>query len=198
VVIPAGWAKTVFDLAWVGWLCYWLGEPLYERARGRAKAVARRGRGALVSLLLLIGAFGVLQISFTGPLGFLGPGRSPSSPPILLLGLLLGFAGLSFSIWARAFLGSNWSATPVLKQGQELVTTGPYAVVRNPIYLGLTIAIVGTGLVFGGYRILLSVACMLLFSWVRIREEERLMSEQFGEVFEAYKGRVRAFLPGLL
>jgi protein-S-isoprenylcysteine O-methyltransferase Ste14 len=198
MAIPTEWGETLLDVAWVGWLCYWLGEPLYERARGRTKTVVKRGRGALVSYLLLMGAFGVLQISFTGQLGLLGAGPLPSSAPVVIFGMLLALAGLSFSVWARVYLGNNWSPTAVLKEGQELVSTGPYAVVRNPIYLGLTVAIIGTGLVFGGYRVLLSIACVLLFSWVRIREEERLMSDQFGRAFESYKERVRAFLPGIL
>jgi protein-S-isoprenylcysteine O-methyltransferase Ste14 len=197
-VIQSEWAEALLDVAWVGWLCYWLGLPIYERARGRTKQVARRGRGALVSLLLLMGAFGILQISFSGQLAFLAMGPVPSSSLVVTLGLILGFAGLTFSVWARASLGSNWSPTAVLKEGQELVTTGPYAIVRNPIYLGLTVAVIGTGVVFGEYRVLLSVALMLLFSWVRIREEERLMSDEFGPVFDRYKSRVRAFLPGIL
>lgn len=86
----------------------------------------------------------------------------------------------------------------MLKKGQDLVTTGPYAIVRNPIYLGLTVAMIGTGMVFGGYRVILSIACVALFSWVRIREEEKLMSEQFGERYAEYQARVSAFIPRVI
>jgi protein-S-isoprenylcysteine O-methyltransferase Ste14 len=197
-VILSEWVETVLDVAWVGWLIYWLGEPLYAGVKGKSKKVAKRGRGALVSYLLLMAAFGVLQITFTGQLGFLATGPLPSSAPFDILGLVFALAGLSFMVWARVYLGSNWSPTAVLKENQELVTSGPYALVRNPIYLGLTIAVIGTGVVFGGYRVLVSITFVLLFSWVRIREEERLMSDQFGSVFQSYKERVWAFLPGVV
>lgn len=197
-MVQSEWVGTVLDVVWVGWLCYWLGEPLYARARDRTKKVAKRSRGALLSYLLLMGAFGVLQINFTGQLGFLSMSPWHGSDLIALAGLAAALAGLMFSVWARVYLGSNWSPIAALKENQELVTTGPYAIVRNPIYLGLTIAIIGTGAVFGGYRVLASIACVLLFSWVRIREEEQLLSAQFGTAFERYREDVWAFLPGLL
>jgi protein-S-isoprenylcysteine O-methyltransferase Ste14 len=193
-----GWAETALDVLWVGWICYWMGAPLYEALRGKSKSVVRTGRGNVLSSVFLMGAFGLMQVTFTGSLAFLGTGLVPETVPVLLSGLGLTLTGLAFSVWARVHLGSNWSASAKMKQGQTLVESGPYAIVRNPIYLGLTVAMVGTGLVFGGYRLVASIALMLLFSWVRIRGEEKLLSEQFGQEFVRYKEHVKAFLPGIL
>jgi protein-S-isoprenylcysteine O-methyltransferase Ste14 len=125
-------------------------------------------------------------------------GLLPNPLPVVIVGLVLAAVGLAFSVWARVYLGSNWSPSAMLKKGQESVTTGPYAIVRNPIYLGVTVAMVGTGIVFGGYRVIASIACVLLFSWARVRAEEKLMSDQFGEEYAKYKEQVSAFIPGVL
>jgi protein-S-isoprenylcysteine O-methyltransferase Ste14 len=195
----SGWVENSLDALWAGWIIYWIvGQPLFEHVRSQTKEVTRVGRGNVQSFILLIAAFGLLQVQFTGSLTFLSVGLVPVTLVAEILGLVLAVGGLAFSVWARVHLGSNWSPMAMMKKGQALVTSGPYALVRNPIYLGITVAMVGTGLVFGGYRVIISVACVILFSWVRIREEERLLSAQFGEEFVQYKRRVRAFIPGLI
>jgi protein-S-isoprenylcysteine O-methyltransferase Ste14 len=186
------------DVLWAGWLIYWMVGPIYEGARGKSRQIERTGRWNIQSYLLLLGAFGVLQISFTGQLAFLDVSFLPDTIAVGLFGFLLAGVGLGFSIWARVYLGSNWSPMAMLKKDQTLVKTGPYALVRNPIYLGLTLAMIGTGIVFGGYRALISIACMLLFSWFRINGEEKLMSDQFGEEYARYKEKVKAFIPGII
>ena len=55
-------------------------------------------------------------------------------------------AGLLFAVWAREHLGSNWSRSVTIKQGHELITTGPYAVVRHPIYTGILAGHLGTAI----------------------------------------------------
>jgi protein-S-isoprenylcysteine O-methyltransferase Ste14 len=198
MVALSAWVETALDLLWVGWILYWVGAPLYERVRGRSKKVVRRGRGTLLSFVLLMGSFAVLQVTFTGNLAFLSAGVPPENAPLLIAGFGLALVGLALSIWARAHLGSNWSPSAMMKKDQALVKTGPYAIVRNPIYLGLTVAMTGTGVVFGGDRVLVSLALILLFSWVRIRGEEKLLSDQFGQEYATYKEDVRAFIPGIL
>lgn len=58
---------------------------------------------------------------------------------------VLTAAGISFAIWARFYIGENWSSAVTIKVGHELIRTGPYAWVRHPIYCGLLLAIAGTG-----------------------------------------------------
>jgi protein-S-isoprenylcysteine O-methyltransferase Ste14 len=195
----AGWVENSLDILWVGWIIYWIvAAPLVEGIRSRTKAVVQVGRGNVQSFVLLVASFGILQVPFTGSLAFLRVGLVPITLVAEVLGLVLAVGGLAFSVRARLYLGSNWSPMAMLKAGQVLVTSGPYAIVRNPIYLGITVAMIGTGLVFGGYRVIISYACVVLFSWVRIRGEEQLLSARFGEEFARYKREVRAFIPGLI
>lgn len=68
------------------------------------------------------------------------------------LGLLMVICGLAFAVWARIHLGRNWSGTVTVKEDHELIRSGPYGIVRHPIYTGLLLAIAGTAIVFGEWR----------------------------------------------
>ena len=92
-------------------------------------------------------------------------------------------------------LGRNWSAAVTVKAGHELVTTGPYAIVRHPIYAGLLLAFIGTAVARGDLG---AVAAVVLVGWAfrrKTRLEERWMREQFGAAYEAYARRVPALFP---
>src|SRR6476659_2184860 len=82
--------------------------------------------------------------------------------------------GMMFSIWARVSLGRNWSGRVVLKHGQELVSTGPYTLVRHPIYTGLLVALAGTALYDGRFRVLLGLAFFAIGFWLKALSEENL------------------------
>ena len=201
MTISIGWIETALTILWVAWIIYWVvGEPLYQYAKHRSKAVLNWGRtrSNILSYVLLMASFGILQISFTGQLAFLGEGFLSDEVGVSLIGFLLAVAGLAFSVWARLYLGSNWSPIATLKKDQILVTSGPYGIVRHPIYSGLIVAIIGTALAFGGYRVIISILCVFLFAWVRITEEEKLMSKQFGKEYAEYKKKVKAIIPGVI
>jgi protein-S-isoprenylcysteine O-methyltransferase Ste14 len=104
-------------------------------------------------------------------------------------------AGLLFTAWARVHLGRNWSATVTLKQQHELITTGPYAIVRHPIYTGLLAAFIGSAAALGEWRGLLAVVLALAAFWRKLQVEELWMTERFGEQYAAYAQRVPALVP---
>jgi len=104
-------------------------------------------------------------------------------------------AGLGFAVWARIHIGRNWSGTVTLKENHELVTSGPYAMVRHPIYTGLLLAIVGSALARGDGRSVLAVVIAWLSLWRKYRIEEAWMLETFGERYAAYRRRVPALIP---
>ncbi len=110
-------------------------------------------------------------------------------------GLILTAAGITFAIWARLYLGSNWSAAVTVKESHMLVRTGPYSIVRHPIYTGFLLAAFGTAVAVGQYRGLLATAAAA-FAWqTKLLIEERFMTEQFGSEYEAYKRDVKALIP---
>jgi len=121
----------------------------------------------------------------------------PRAPWVFWLGAGVACAGLAFAIWARHTIGRNWSAIVTLKQDHELVTRGPYAFVRHPIYTGLLFGLLGSALALGQWRGLLAVAIFVLAVLRKMRLEERWMRERFGVAYDAYRARVRALIPFL-
>jgi protein-S-isoprenylcysteine O-methyltransferase Ste14 len=95
-------------------------------------------------------------------------------------------------------LGKEWSLTARLVEGHQLATSGPYAFVRHPIYTGMLGMLVSTGLAISHWAALL-VALVIFFigTTIRVRSEEKLLREAFGEQFETYARSVRAIVPGL-
>jgi protein-S-isoprenylcysteine O-methyltransferase Ste14 len=115
------------------------------------------------------------------------------------LGAVFTLVGLLFTVWARVYLGRNWSGMfATVKADHELVTGGPYRLVRHPIYSGLTLAFVGTALAIGQWRGVVATALALAAFIHRMTVEEGFMREQFGAAYDAYARRVRAFIPGLI
>jgi protein-S-isoprenylcysteine O-methyltransferase Ste14 len=82
-----------------------------------------------------------------------------------------------------------------IKEGHQLVTTGPYAIVRHPIYTGLLLAIAGSAIAIGEWRGVLAVVVAFASFLHKLRLEERWMRQQFGEAYRSYCRRVPALLP---
>jgi len=121
--------------------------------------------------------------------------------PSPLVGALLAaivVMGLVFTLWARAALGGNWSAGVVLKEGHTLVRSGPYAIVRHPIYTGLLAMTLGTGLYAGTVFGLVLLGAVATVLWARSLREDQLMAATFPAEYPDYRRRVRAFIPYVL
>jgi protein-S-isoprenylcysteine O-methyltransferase Ste14 len=122
----------------------------------------------------------------------------PQSRALLLLGATLTVAGCLLAIWARMVLGGNWSMAVTLKQGHTLMTRGPYAWTRHPIYTGLLTAALGTAIFQNEPRCLLGFFILLYAFWKKLHTEEEFMLQQFGAQYVDYQQRVKALIPGLL
>ena len=120
------------------------------------------------------------------------------SRTVALAGLAVTIAGCLFAIWARLTLGSNWSGQATVKAGHELVTTGPYALARHPIYTGLLTASLGTALAIGEMRCIFGLIIIVLALMIKMSQEERLMLQTFPQAYPQYRRRVKALIPGLL
>ena len=113
-------------------------------------------------------------------------------------GAVLTSAGLLFAVWARAYLGTNWSRSVTIKQDHELITTGPYALVRHPIYTGLLTAFLGTAIATTQLRGLIAFALIAISLLYKLRLEEQWMRAQFGDTYADYSRRVAALVPFIL
>ncbi|UWZ84173.1 methyltransferase family protein [Occallatibacter riparius] len=130
--------------------------------------------------------------------GWLGQRFMTDSRELALAGVLMTMIGCAFAIWARITLGANWSGRATVKAGHELITSGPYAVARHPIYTGLLTACVGSMIASGEWRCVLGLVMVTLALAIKIGQEERLMLETFPQAYAAYRQRVKALIPGVL
>jgi protein-S-isoprenylcysteine O-methyltransferase Ste14 len=106
-------------------------------------------------------------------------------------------AGFALAVWARRHLGRNWGMPMSLKQGHELLTTGPYRYVRHPIYTGMLLAVLGSALINGPIWVVVFVGGAI-YCVYSARTEEGLMLQQFPEQYARYRGRTKAIIPFLI
>lgn len=115
-----------------------------------------------------------------------------------LVGVALTLAGLGFAIWARIHLGTNWSGHAVIRVDHTLVRSGPYRIVRNPIYTGILIGGIGSTLVIGKFWALAVTIILAAVFIEKIRNEEAFLLEEFGESFIDYRKNVKSLIPFIL
>ena len=185
--------RYAFPAMWLSWVVYW-----WVASRNVKVAVRRE---SLPSRLLHIVPLSIAVLLFSlpsAPTGLLGKRFLPFAEWPFWVGSLLTAGGLLFTVWARLHLGRNWSGTVTIKQDHELITSGPYAVVRHPIYTGLLLAFLGSALALGEWRAVLAFALAAGALWRKLRIEERWMRQQFGDAYQAYSRRVAALIPFVL
>jgi protein-S-isoprenylcysteine O-methyltransferase Ste14 len=107
---------------------------------------------------------------------------------------------MPLSVWlgwrAVMHLGKQWRIQAGLYSDHELVRTGPYRVVRHPIYVALLGMLIGTGLVVSWWpTVILAGALFITGMEIRIRSEDALLTDRFGEAFEKYRATVAAYIP---
>jgi protein-S-isoprenylcysteine O-methyltransferase Ste14 len=119
---------------------------------------------------------------------------------MLAIGSLLYFPGLIFVLWGRLTLGKNYFVSTgfgaQLFKDQPLVTNGPYAIVRHPMYVGLALAAWGALLIYFTWTTVY-FAVFAPFLMARARREEQTLAAEFGEQWQAYCKRIPAFFPRL-
>jgi protein-S-isoprenylcysteine O-methyltransferase Ste14 len=185
-----GRPSTYVATIWIFWAAIWLLASLrVKKTRDPEPAATRMAYLApkvLTALLLFSPSFrvGILKERVIG-----------TGSPLAWLGVGLTALGIGFTVWARAHIGRNWSARVVIKEQHELVRSGPYALVRHPIYTGLLLAIAGTALVTGEWRGVLALALAIIGFHSKATREENILSREFGEDFELYRRETGMLLP---
>jgi protein-S-isoprenylcysteine O-methyltransferase Ste14 len=114
----------------------------------------------------------------------------------VIVGSVLLITGTLFTLWARSVLGRMWSASPSVKEHHELQTGGPYSVTRHPIYTGMLAMGLGTVLVLGHVLYAIFFVVFLAYLLFKVRSEERLMEDTFGDSYALYRKRVPQLVPG--
>lgn len=184
---------TVIGYAWEILAIFWLAGIAFTKRTVRSQPLGQR----VFQMALVLFGFTLLGSSYLRG-GWLGRNFIPTSPAVEAIGVGITVAGCFFAIWARIILGSNWSGRATVKAGHELITKGPYAIARHPIYTGILIGAVGTGLAMAEWRCLLGFALIALAFAAKIGQEEKLMMQTFPDAYPRYRHRVKALIPGVL
>jgi protein-S-isoprenylcysteine O-methyltransferase Ste14 len=156
---------------------------------------ARRARAATFGIVLQSVGFLLASNLLRQQWWPLGPSRI-GEVVLAAATVMLAFASCWLSIRAVGTLGKQWTYAARVIKGHELITQGPYGVVRNPIYLGMFGLLLSTCVaVSRWWSGLVAIALFLIGSRIRIAAEERLLRETFGDQFDRYARRVPALIP---
>lgn len=181
------------QILWGVLLVYWTISAFnIKRNKYRKKDIV----AVFYGLTLLIGF--VLIYLPSQAMGVLFVRIIPFERIILIKGVVLTAIGIAFAIWARHTLGKNWSASVVIKEKHELIVSGPYKIVRHPIYSGILLGFLGTALVLGEIRGFIAFVLVFIGFWAKIKAEEKVMIKQFPKEYPKYMKKVKALIPYLL
>ncbi|SEE13852.1 Protein-S-isoprenylcysteine O-methyltransferase Ste14 [Rhizobiales bacterium GAS191] len=190
-------APALIGALWAGFALYWIIAALNVKATLRRESLAQRLMH-VVPLFICAALFLPLKLLLT----FLPQALSfrflPHSGLVEAAGLALLVAGLAFAVWARWHLGRNWSGAIALKSDHTLIRSGPYGLVRHPIYTGLLLALLGSAIALGEWRGLLGLAFASGAILLRVGAEDALMAQTFGDAYRDYRRRTKALIPFLL
>lgn len=186
--------QVAIVIAWI------LTAPVF--IRGRVKSGKTTKRRDWVSRLGIAVQGLAFALSWMGPWWMFVSSRPVPTmhPALALVAVLVALGGAFLVISSVRTLGKQWSLTARITEGHQLVTSGPYSLVRNPIYTGMWGLQLGTCMAFSawwaGYKIVAITAVIYYMGTViRVRREERLLRAEFGTDFEQYARRVPAIIP---
>jgi protein-S-isoprenylcysteine O-methyltransferase Ste14 len=196
------WPQTAIFIPWDIWAVTWIVAALWT-----GRTLKRPGFNsellyraiALAGFILLLGVAvhvrnGHIQLtSFSGVLG-----TQYWMAPLAVNWAMVGVTALGFVFawWARIHLGRLWSGRITRKEGHHVVDTGPYAIVRHPIYTGIILGAAATTVVLGNLHAILGTVLLIVGYWIKAKLEERFLREELGpEAYDAYRRRVPMLVP---
>ena len=185
---------ALFAIALVAWTASEVyGGAIVPLVHRRGSVSLRREKGSLLLYYLGIAIF-------LAVVAILPDEASGALPTYLFyVGVSLMFAGIILRQWAIASLGRSFSFTVAVSRGQRIVDKGPYRSVRHPAYTGIAATLVGFGLALQSWQVVaLSGAVFLPILAYRIRVEELLLKDYFGEEYSTYMRRTKRLIPFLL
>jgi protein-S-isoprenylcysteine O-methyltransferase Ste14 len=175
-------------IGWVLFSVYWEVAAGSAAPSKRSESQASRGLHVFLANVALL----LEMVPIRGLGRFL-----PVSSPIMTAGLAVEAVGLFLAIWARRHLGRNWSGEITIKVEHQLIRSGPYSLLRHPIYTGLLAMYAGTALVTGEWLAIIGLAMALFAYWRKIRLEEANLTVAFGAHYDAYRSETWALVPGI-
>ena len=182
---------SVIDVCWIIFLIYWIFSSFFVK-----KSVVKRDPGWIlwrIAVVALIISF--IRFDKSGAVSLFMSVLNNSLFSFKILGTVLTVLGLLVAILARIYLGRNWSSYVTYKENHELVTSGPYRLIRHPIYTGMLLMFTGAVLYYGMPLLFVFYAITAgVFIW-RIGKEEKIMTKLFGKRYRDYIKKTKALIP---
>jgi len=187
------WTTVAILVAWLSFAAIFV-------LRRRPAASAERTRDPMGTVGLLLQGVGF---------GIVWSVRRPTSAPLIdtsytllvaiaVVAVAVAAGSVALVLWSIRTLGRQWALAARLVEGHQLITGGPYRLVRNPIYTGMLGMLVATGLALSRpLALLLGVLVFCAGTVIRVRAEERLLRTAFGETWQAWARRTPALIPGI-
>jgi protein-S-isoprenylcysteine O-methyltransferase Ste14 len=173
---------------WAGWIVSW-----WLAAVVRNRTVARPTESSVgYRVLPAIGAILLFVVRPSGTLSWL-TWHSGAALGWTMVGVAV--AGFAFTWWARIHLGRLWSANVTRKEHHRVVDSGPYRLVRHPIYTGIDVAAFATSAIAGSVVAVLGAAVMAYGFYYKARIEERFLTKELGADYAAYARRTPMLIP---
>ncbi len=176
--------RTAIAVIWVAFWIYWF------VSAANAKEGLRSGRRLPPGVFIIALSFLLVRVFGANSLRV-------HDPVLQAVGVLFLLGGLSLAIWARVHLGRNWGMPMTRKAEPELVTSGPYRFIRHPIYTGLLLGILGSGLATNLYWLIAFgvIAAYFIYS---ARTEEKILTAAFPTQYPEYKAHTKMLIPWIL
>ena len=164
----------------------------------RRKTVEQKAAQSWTGMIFNGAGFAALFIGMPRRIELFGSGWYFDPNIVAGIASVLTVAGAIFIVWSQRTLGKQWSFSARVVEGHQLITYGPYSVVRNPIYASLALLMVSLGMTFATpLRVAIALLLYVTGTLMRIGAEEELMRATFGEQWEEYRRRVPALIPWL-
>jgi protein-S-isoprenylcysteine O-methyltransferase Ste14 len=182
--------RLLFAVIWIGWIVSWMAAALWSARTEKRAATWDVGayRAVMVVGTILLLPWTMRKLG-ESRLWHVGNGGAYSLAGVTLAGIL-------FAWWARIHLGRLWSGAITRKEGHRIVDSGPYALVRHPIYTGLIVAVVATAAAQASVSGLAGAALIAFGFWLKARVEERFLMAELGPgVYGRYRRRVPMLVP---
>jgi len=182
--------NQTFQVIWIAWVVSWIAASFWS---GRTAKRVTTSETWIYRIIIFAGAL------LIAPWTARALGESPiwqigDYGACALVGVML--VGLALIWWARMQLGRLWSSAITRKEEHRLVETGPYALVRHPIYTGIITALLATAATQATLLALLGAVLIAIGLWVKARTEERFLLAELGpDAYESYRSRVPMLIP---
>jgi protein-S-isoprenylcysteine O-methyltransferase Ste14 len=195
------WPDMAVYWPWTLWAITWIAASIWANRTVKRPGIAREWIYRLITLagfFLLLGGFLKTQNDHLVWARWPGVWGDAAYPPVAIgwAMVVLTVLGFLFAWWARIHLGRLWSGSITRKEGHHVVDTGPYAIVRHPIYTGILLSGVASAIAIAQVHAYLGALLLIIGYWMKARLEERWLREELGpQDYDAYRRRVPMLVP---